>query len=256
MAERAPKPDWKRWLRRWDEQQETLIPTRERRFHVMLDVLEATVGRSPRVVDLGSGPGSLSMRVLQRFPRARCVAVDYDPVVLRIGQGALGTYRGRLTWVDTKLGATGWTDRLPRGKYDAVVSTTALHWLSPASLRRVYRDVWGLLWPGGVFLNGDYMAWGPKDPRLARLSRRVYRVHRHGRKSDARWSAWEQWWREAARVPALADSFAEHERRRAQHPKEPDLPLDAHLRALRHAGFRTVTTVWQVLEDRVLFAQR
>ena len=104
---------WTRWLRRWDEQQEAFIPARERRFHVMMDVLEAAVGRAPRVLDLGSGPGPLSLRVLRRFPRARCVAVDYDPVVLRIGRGALGSYHGRLTWVDTKIGAPGWTDALP-----------------------------------------------------------------------------------------------------------------------------------------------
>ncbi|MFZ0830289.1 MAG: class I SAM-dependent methyltransferase [Thermoplasmata archaeon] len=258
MTARSSSPDWKAWLRRWDKQQASLLPSRERRFHIMLDVLEATVGRSPRVLDLGSGPGSLSFRVLQRFPHARCVAVDYDPVVLRIGQGALGSYRGRLTWVDAKLGAPGWTRRLPPGKFDAAISTTALHWLPPASLRRVYRDLGGLLRVGGVFLNGDHLAWGSEDPRLTRLSRRVYRVHRHGRKPEVGWGAWDRWWRDAGRVPALAPSFAEHRRRQAQHPRHdtPPLPLNAHVRALRKAGFRTVTVVWQIIDNRVLFAQR
>lgn len=251
-----PSTDWKTWLRRWDEQQEAFLPSRERRFHVMLDVLEATVGRSPRVLDLGSGPGSLSLRILRRFPRARCVAVDYDPVVRRIGQGALGTYGRRLTWVDTKIGSPRWMDELPRGRYDAAVSTTALHWLPPAGLRRTYHDLGRLLRSGGVFLNGDHLAWGSKDPGLVRLSRRVYRVHRHGKRRDARWSPWDRWWRDARKVPALAEAFAEHDRRRAEHPKEQVLPLDAQVRALRRSGFRTVTTVWQILEDRVLFAQR
>ncbi|MCI4351945.1 MAG: class I SAM-dependent methyltransferase [Thermoplasmata archaeon] len=256
MTSARPATNWKAWLRRWDEQQASLLPSREVRFHVMLDVLEATVGRSPRVLDLGSGPGSLSLRILQRFPRARCVAVDYDPVVLRIGLGALGSFRGRLSWVDAKLGAPGWTDRLPGGRYDAAVSTTALHWLTPASLRQVYRDLGGLLRPEGIFLNGDQLAWGAEDPRLVRLAQRVRRVHRHGVKRRAGWGAWERWWRDAARVPALAVSFAEHERRRAQHPKEQILPLAAHVRALRRSGFRTVGVVWQIIENRVLFAQR
>ena len=256
MASSRRATDWKAWLRRWDAQQAALLPSRERRFHVLLDVLEATVGRSPRVLDLGSGPGSLSLRILQRFPRARCVAVDYDPVVLRIGQGALGSFRGRLTWVDAKLGAAGWTDRLPAGKYDAAVSTTALHWLSPASLRRVYRDLGGLLRPAGIFLNGDQLAWGAEDPRLLRLAQRVRQVHRHGLLRRPGRDAWDRWWRDAARVPALAPSFAEHERRQAQHPKDRSLPLDAHVRALRRSGFRTVAVVWQIIDNRVLFAQR
>ncbi|MGC2289968.1 MAG: class I SAM-dependent methyltransferase [Thermoplasmata archaeon] len=256
MSRRSPGPNWKAWLRRWDEQQEAVLPNRERRFHVMLDVLEATVGRSPRVLDLGSGPGSLSLRILERLPRARCVAVDYDPVVLRIGQGALGSFGGRLTWVDAKLGASGWTKRLPKGKYDAAVSTTALHWLPPPSLRRVYRDLGGLLRPEGIFLNGDHLAWGSEDPRLLRLAERVRRVHRHGVKRTTRWDAWERWWKDAAEVPGLASSFAEHRRRQAQHPKERSMPLEAHVRALRRSGFSTVAVVWQIIDNRVLFAQR
>jgi SAM-dependent methyltransferase len=256
VPRRPASTNWKAWLRRWDEQQEAYLINRERRFRVMLDVLEASVGRAPRVLDLGSGPGSLSLRILQRFPQARCVAVDYDPVVLRIGQGALGSYHGRLTWVDTKIGSPAWTDHLPAGKYDAAVSTTALHWLPPATLQKVYRDLGSLIRSSGVFVNGDYIPWGPEDPRVRRLVNRVHRLHlrRPGRR--AAMGAWRRWWSAAARVPDLASAFAEHRRRRAQHPRERPLPVDAQVRALRRAGFRTVTVVWQSFEDRVLFAQR
>jgi SAM-dependent methyltransferase len=256
MPPRGRNPSWRQWLRRWDEQQASLLPNRERRFHVILDVLEASVGRSPRVLDLGSGPGSLSLRILQRFPRARCVAVDYDPVVLRIGQGALGSYGGRLTWVDAKMGAPGWKDALPPGRFDAAVSTTALHWLTPSSLRQVYRDLAGLLRPRGVFLNGDRLAWGSEQARLVRLAEQVRQVHRRETKRTAGSNAWDRWWKDAARAPALAASFEEHRRRQAQHPKERSPPLAAHVRALRRSGFRTVAVVWQILDDRVLFAGR
>jgi SAM-dependent methyltransferase len=256
MPRRPNAPDWKEWLRRWDEQQQSYLPYREWRFRTMLDVLEATVGSSSRVLDLGSGPGSLSQRVLDRFPRARVIAVDYDPVVLRIGQGALGSYGGRLRWVDAKIGGPRWTDELPAGKYDAAVSTTALHWLPPSRLRKVYRDLGRLIRPNGVVMNGDRLPWGPEEPRLQRLAERVrkVRVRRAERRPD--WGAWRRWWKEAARVPELAESFAEHRRREAQHPKETALPLNAQIRALRRGGFRTVTVVWQNIEDRVLFAQR
>ncbi|MCI4347663.1 MAG: class I SAM-dependent methyltransferase, partial [Thermoplasmata archaeon] len=217
---------------------------------------EATIGRSGRILDLGCGPGSLSLRVLRRFPRMHCVAVDYDPVVLRIGKGALGAYGGRLTWVDAKLGGPAWTDRLAAGKYDAAISTTALHWLEPKSLRGLYRDLGPLLRPHGIFLNGDRMPWDAEDRRLQRLAQRVRRVwfRRTQRRPDG--GAWRRWWKEASEVPDLAESFAEHRRRQAGHPKEAGLPLTAHVRALRRAGFRTVAVLWQSFEHRVLFAQR
>lgn len=254
MPRPRPRVSWKALLRRWDEQQEAYLPWRERRFRAMLDVLEATIGRSGRVLDLGCGPGSLSLRILRRFPRMRVVAVDYDPVVLRIGQGALGSFGGRLTWVDAKIGSSGWTRYLPRGKFDAVVSTTALHWLTPPSLRRLYRDLYPLLRSKGVFLNGDRIPWGAKDPEMRRLARRVSKLWRL-RKVNAP-GAWRRWWTDTARVPELAASFAEHRRRQAQHPKVQTPPLDDQIRALRRAGFRTATVVWQIVEDRVLFAWR
>ncbi len=117
------------------------------------------MGRRFTALDLGSGPGSLSARLLRRFPRGRSVAVDYDPVSLRVGQGALGSSGGRLQWVDARLGHPGWTERLPRRRYDAALSTTALHWLTAPALGRLYRDLHGLLRPGGVLLNGDHLPW-------------------------------------------------------------------------------------------------
>ncbi len=258
MSPRRRSPDWSRWLERWDHQQESFNPTREARFTAMMDVLEARLGRRFTVLDLGSGPGSFSARILRRFPAARSVAVDYDPVVRRIGQEALGDFAGRLTWVDAKLGAPGWRSALPRRRFDAAVSTTALHWLAPAQLGRLYRDLARLLRPGGVFLNGDHLAWDRSDRDLARLGRSVIDVYLRRRRTPRReeWADWKEWWESARRSPDLQGEFREHDRRNAGHPKEQDLPLSGHIRRLRTAGFRTAAVVWQVFENRVLFAVR
>ncbi len=258
MSPRRRSPDWSRWLERWDLQQESFNPTREARFTAMMDVLEARLGRRFTVLDLGSGPGSFSARILRRFPAARSVAVDYDPVVRRIGQEALGDFAGRLTWVDAKLGAPGWRSALPIRRFDAAVSTTALHWLAPAQLGRLYRDLARLLRPGGVFLNGDHLAWDRSDRDLARLGRSVIDVYLRRRRTPRReeWADWKEWWESARRSPDLREEFREHDRRNAGHPKEQDLPLSGHIRRLRTAGFRTAAVVWQVFENRVLFAVR
>lgn len=247
---------WKAWLRRWDEQQEAFNPDRERRFSAMLDVVAATQPARLRAIDLGAGPGSLSVRLLRRFPRARVVAVDYDPVVLRIGRGALGSYRGRLSWVDAQLGAPAWTRALPEGRFDAALSTTALHWLRPESLRALYRDLGRLLRPGGVFLNGDALPWGPEEPVFSRVAERVRKVRFGASTSRAGWAAWDRWWKDAQRDPTLGRLFPERERRRSQHPHHVDVSLSYHTRALRSAGFRAVQVVWQDLQNRVLCAVR
>jgi SAM-dependent methyltransferase len=256
MGRKGSEPDWAEWLNRWDAQQESFNPDRERRFSAMFDVVEGSVGRRFRALDLGSGPGSLSARLLRRFPRSTCVAVDYDPVSLHVGQGALGTMGGRLCWVDAKLGHPGWAARLPSGRYDAVLSTTALHWLTAPDLRRLYRDLHRVMRKGGVFLDGDHLPWGRDQRRLSGMAESIRSVRFHGLRTNSEWAAWRKWWRDAEKVRELKPMFRLREERRAQHPKTGDLSLDVHVRALRSAGFQNVAVVWQDIENRVLYAAR
>lgn len=90
--------DWPDWLQRWDAQQQGYVPEREARFTAMLDVLAVLLPDSFLALDLACGPGSISQRLLARFPAARAVAVDMDPVMLALGRGARGTVDGRLRW--------------------------------------------------------------------------------------------------------------------------------------------------------------
>jgi trans-aconitate methyltransferase len=246
------------WLRRWDAQQEGYVPEREERFTAMLDVLAELLPESFVALDLACGPGSISQRLLARFPAARAVAVDVDPVMLALGRGALGTVDGRLRWVDADLASPGWADALGEARVDAVLSTTALHWLAPEPLTRLYRDLGRLLPPGGLLLNADTLPFGPATPTLARLGRRV----QDEQWTDAAFAARgvetaEQWWEALAAEPALAEPLAERGRRFAAKRRQGSLPdLDAHVVALGAAGFREVGTIWQRLSNRVLLAVR
>ena len=104
--------DWQAWLRRWDVQQTGYLPDREGRFAAMLDILGVLLAPAFVALDLCAGPGSLSARLLTRFPQARRIAADKDPVLLAMGQAALGDGGGRLRWVDTDLLTPQWADRL------------------------------------------------------------------------------------------------------------------------------------------------
>jgi SAM-dependent methyltransferase len=244
-------------LRGWDRQQEEFNRYREARFTLMLDVLEAHLPARFHAIDLGSGPGSLSDRLLRRFPRARCVAVDRDPVGLLIGATAIGTCDGRLTWVDANLGAPRWDEALGRPRFDAALSTTALHWLPPARLRRLYRDLYRRIRPGGLVLNGDSLPWPARDREMGRLSVEVRRLWLGARQGRRGWKAWEDWWRLAERTPGLEAAFAErHRRYPSTHPHVDDVDVEFHLRAMRAAGFREASVVWQRFENRVVVAIR
>lgn len=254
---REQEIDWLHWLRRWDEQQEGYVREREARFAAMLDAL-ADLGPSFTALDLACGPGSMSERLLTRFPEARAVAVDVDPVMLAIGRGALGTVGGRLQWVEADLASPRWLDALDDTPVQAVLSTTALHWVEPEALTRLYRDVAHLLPLGGRFLNGDNMGFSSDLPTFAHLAERVQRETW----SDAAFAARnietaEQWWDAFALEPGVEPLLAERTRRFAGKQQQESPPgLDFHRAALCSAGFREVGTIWQVLTDRVLLAVR
>lgn len=251
--------DWHHWLARWDAQQTGYLPDREDRFAAMATVLKQLLPPDFVVLDLCCGPGSLSQRLLTHFPQARAVAVDLDPVLLALGQGALGTLDGRLRWVDADLCDPQWVAQVGESQVDAVVSTTALHWLPTPDLVRVYHEVAKLLRPGGVFLNGDNMKFSPQLPSFQKIAKAV---------RDQQWQddtfaqlgveTWAQWWAALGQEPALADLLAERERRFAW--RTPDnwvnAGRDLQSGALQDAGFQEIGIIWQRFDNCVLMAVR
>ncbi len=253
MTAAPPTPDWTRWLERWEAQQGSYMPDREARFTVIIDIVEAICGPAPRVVDLGSGPGSLSRRILDRLPEARVTAIDMDPVLLAIGRNALGDHGGRLEWLDADL-RSRWSAG-GQGGVDAAVSTTALHWLQPNALAALYRHLGTVLAPGGVFVNGDRMEFPPDLPRLAAAATAIRERERPP--SAGTGESWEEWWAAVEQDPGLAEAVAERKKRHHDHPHEENqADLAAHVESLHQAGFAEVETMWQHLADRVLAAIR
>ena len=119
-----PQLDWQDWMRRYDQQQSTYLPDREKRFTVMLDVLETLLPDHFVALDLACGPGSMSQRLLSRFPQARSVAVDIDPILLLLGQQVLGDMQGRLRWVEADISEPSWHSRLGEEQVECSSSNT------------------------------------------------------------------------------------------------------------------------------------
>src|SRR3546814_8463882 len=127
-------------VRQLDDQQAAYIADREKRFDAILDVLELQYAHTPfTVVDLACGPGSLSARILEKFKHASVVGIDYDPMLLEVARQSSTRFGDRLQLVDAALLSTDWPTSVP-APVQAIVSTTALHWLQPQQLVEVYRQ--------------------------------------------------------------------------------------------------------------------
>ena len=253
--------DWADWLRRWDAQQSLHMNGREERFAAQLEALEHTVGTEIVVLDIACGPGAISQRLLDRFPKAESFAVDLDPLLLALGRGALGDYDGRLTWIHDDLNDPAWAERLSEklgGRpLDAVLSSTALHWVSPGTLARVYRELGQLMRQDGVFLNADHMQFSQDRPTIREMALSIRQGRRDATQAAGTVEDWERWWQAIEAEPALNDLFQERQRLFAWRDRKwANAGLDFQIGALKDAGFREVDTIWQRMDNRVLMAVR
>jgi SAM-dependent methyltransferase len=247
--------DWAGWLKRWEAQQSLYLPEREARFAVMIEILRAMVGDGPTVVDLGSGPGSLAQRVADGLPSARVVAVDADPLLLELGRQAIGDRGGRIRWVDADLRDSEIALRIGlNGTADAVVSTTALHWLSPEELMGLFRRLTQVLRRGGVFINGDHLTFDHHQSRIASAVDRI-REKAVDEPPGPGVETWTEWWTSIEADPTLEKLVAQRKSRWGGHA-DYHSPAEATFMsaALLRAGFSEVGTVWQWLDNRVVVA--
>jgi trans-aconitate methyltransferase len=248
--------DWQDWLRRWDIQQSGYLPHREARFQAMLDVLEVLMPADFVALDLACGPGAIGKRLLERFPKAHCVAVDIDPVLMAIGMGALGDMNNRLWWVEADLMTPNWIEQLGDMQVDAVLTTTALHWLPSERLLVLYKELGQLVRSSGVVLNGDAMPFPPHLTTFRQISKALTARQEKEAFEHQSTENWELWWQALAKEPAMKDLFEERDRRFGSRHTDFDPLLDVHEAGLRDAGFREVGVIWQNLDDRVLLAVR
>ena len=161
--------------------------------------------------------------------------------------------------MDADLRSAKWIRAIPRGRYDAALSSTALHWLQGSELARLYRDLARVLRPGGIFLNADGIAFDLASHQIRKASRVVWATLRARRARPRRRTGedWESWWKAVARDPALREELRVHrERFPGDHRDVPTPDLAGHVRRLRAAGFREVELIYSRSASRVIAAVR
>lgn len=111
---------------------------------------QAQWGTGQEVLDLGSGTGNLAARLRDW---QRLVAVDVSREMMAIARTKLA-HRREVTWVVADLLEFF---AVPRGPFDVVVSTYALHHLTEAEKARLFAAIREVLAPGGRAVFGDLM---------------------------------------------------------------------------------------------------
>lgn len=128
------------------------IPYRGEGERTLLECLPPSIGR---VLDLGSGDGRLLGLVRLARPVMEAVAIDFSETMLdRLRERFAEDPRVRVVAHDL-------SEPLPEaslGRFDAIVSSFAIHHLTHPRKRELYTEIHRLLSPGGVFLNLEHVS--------------------------------------------------------------------------------------------------
>ncbi|MCB1826913.1 MAG: malonyl-ACP O-methyltransferase BioC [Coxiellaceae bacterium] len=101
-----------------------------------LDIMKMDVNT---VLDLGAGTGYCTLLCQQRYPHARCIAIDSAANMLQVIQSGVETITARAEDIP-----------LPDNSVDVIVSNMMLHWST--DIPQVFGEVSRVLKEGGVFL--------------------------------------------------------------------------------------------------------
>ncbi len=122
-------------------------------------LLELIPPATRRILDLGTGDGRLLRLVRHQHPETEAVAIDFSPTML---EAARKTFAAESS---VCVIAQNLDEPLPAlGKFDAVISSFAIHHLVHERKQSLYTEIYSLLNPNGVFCNLEHVA--SPSPRL------------------------------------------------------------------------------------------
>jgi SAM-dependent methyltransferase len=173
-------------------------------------LLEHVPREARRILDLGTGDGHLLALLEVDRPQMLGVGLDFSELMLEAAHDRFARDKR------IELIRHDFTDPLPElGRFDAVVSSMAIHHLEHERKRSLYGEVFELLEPGGMFANFEHVA----SP--------THRLH-------------------LAFFAAIGEPL-EHE-----DPSDRLLDVETQLAWLRELGFDDVDCYWKWLEIAVL----
>ena len=243
MTEESPaghKPDF---VAKFLQNVRGAIPLDIEQIEIMLQLITAARGEQiATFLDLGCGDGVLSSAILDEHPNARGVLVDFAEPMLEAARRQLHTHVHRVEFLQADFHDPGWARRVaPHAPLDVIVSGFAIHHLPDARKRELYRELFELLSPEGIFINIEHVS------------------------SATRWteSIWDDYMIDAifgkelkaSRGKTRAEVAREYYSRAAGDANIP-APLEVQCDWLRDIGFENVECYLKVLELALFGGQR
>lgn len=201
----------------WDQETRAGMgnATRAEQVDMLISFIEDFYQEGNALLDLGMGSGLIEELLFARRPDAYVVGIESSQAMIDLAKARLAPFEQQYRLIYSDLSDFEQI-ALPPATYQIVFSVQALHHLASEVQQKLYRSLFKLLPPGGVFLLND---------RIALAS---------GPFSDLYRSAWNRLERASATKSGMnGDAFLQ----RLEHKEDYPASLAEHLHWLRQAGF-------------------
>lgn len=209
----------------YDKQRTRLIPCFDDFYGIAVRNLELSVS-NPVILDLGAGTGLFSDLVLQKYPQAKITLVDISDKMLDIAKERFNNNS------NIQILCQDFTNLEAENKYDAVISSLAIHHLVDDDKIKLYNNIYKMLKKGGLFIHAEQVEG--ETPFIAQLN------------NDR--------WKESIENSDLTQTELEAAYQRVSLDKRS--PLSVQLDWLKKSGFKEVDCLYKYYDFTVIYSKK
>ena len=169
------------------------------------------------VLDLGAGTGLFSMHILQRYPNAKFVLCDVAEKLLDIAKERFSDHASQFKYL-----VQDYRTLNGENEYELIISSLSIHHLEHEEKAALFKNIYQLLKPNGVFINVDQI---------------------HGETKMIRDYYWNHWLERVRDAGAEEDRIQDSINRRVTFDK--DATMIDQLTWLKESGFSHVDCVYK-----------
>jgi tRNA (cmo5U34)-methyltransferase len=220
-----------------------IVPDPGHQMQVMISLL-ADLSPNATVLELCCGEGLLAEKILERYTGIHLKALDGSLEMLKRARERLTRFENQTDLGCFNLASTAW--RSAQAHLDCVISSLAIHHLPGLEKLALFRDVYRMLAPGGIFVIADIVeVVGTAAKHLAADEwDRV--VHQQSLEKDSNLNAYDFFIREGWNMHRYLD------------PQDIDKPspLFDQLQWLDESGFVEINICWLLAGHAVFCARK
>src|SRR5439155_17993582 len=139
-------------------------------YKIMLAAIPFNENAAFRVLDIGSGTGTLAEIILAAFPNANAVGFELSEPMMNYGRTRMADFGDRFSYHVGDFAEGELPADLP-GPFDVAVAARSIHHLPGPTKAKLYKAIYDNLNPGGAFFNVDQV--GADDEFLKGLYRQA-----------------------------------------------------------------------------------